>query len=148
MNGNLLLNIGPESNGNVFQTMVDRLQEMGKWLKQHHDSIFNTKPYWLKSQDDKIHYMMSMDHSTFYIFIMDKSSLSVLNNDEQLILQTPLPLSSSSSSVIISSLSDPKKTPLSWSIEQSKGQTLYRIHLPNYVLDHGKYAWVLECKLV
>ncbi|CAO3616869.1 unnamed protein product [Cunninghamella blakesleeana] len=142
MNGNLLLNIGPESNGNVFQTMVDRLKEMGQWLKQHHDSIFNTKPYWLRSQDDKIHYMMGMDHSVFYIFIMDKS---VLNNKyhDQLILQTPLPFSSSSS-VIINSLSDPKKTSLPWSLEEVNGQNQYQIHLPHSILDYGKYAWVLE----
>ncbi|CAO3618930.1 unnamed protein product [Cunninghamella echinulata] len=148
MGGNFLLNIGPESNGNVFQTMVDRLKEIGQWLKRNHNSVFQSKPYWLLSQDDHVHYMTSMDHSTFYIFIMDTSILKKGNNNQQqLILQTPLPLSSSSS--IITSLDDPKNTSLPWYMDQtSHSQTQYTIHLPNSILNNGKYVWVLECNLI
>jgi alpha-L-fucosidase len=41
--GNLLLNVGPMPDGRIEPRQVDRLREMGAWLKQHGDSIYSTR---------------------------------------------------------------------------------------------------------
>ena len=43
MNANLLLNIGPMPNGEIQPEFVQRLTEVGKWMKQYGDSIYGTR---------------------------------------------------------------------------------------------------------
>ncbi len=38
-NANLLLNIGPEANGNLPQTAVERMQDIGKWLQVYAPTV-------------------------------------------------------------------------------------------------------------
>ena len=46
-NGNLLLNVGPMLDGRIEARQVNRLKEMGDWLKLYGESVYNTKggPY-------------------------------------------------------------------------------------------------------
>jgi alpha-L-fucosidase len=46
-NGNLLFNVGPMLDGRIEQRQVDRLKEMGDWLKVYGESVYGTKggPY-------------------------------------------------------------------------------------------------------
>lgn len=46
-NGNLLFNVGPMMDGRMEARQVDRLKEMGAWLKKYGESIYGTKggPY-------------------------------------------------------------------------------------------------------
>jgi alpha-L-fucosidase len=46
-NGNLLLNVGPMPDGRIEQRQINRLKEMGDWLKIYGESIYNTNggPY-------------------------------------------------------------------------------------------------------
>lgn len=41
--GNLLLNIGPQPDGRLPQVAVDRLHEMGQWLRKYGESIYGTR---------------------------------------------------------------------------------------------------------
>ena len=45
--GNLLLNVGPRPDGQIEQDQIDRLREVGDWLKQYGQSIYATRggPY-------------------------------------------------------------------------------------------------------
>lgn len=40
--GNLLLNVGPTSMGEIPQPSIERLAEMGRWLKVNHEAIYET----------------------------------------------------------------------------------------------------------
>jgi alpha-L-fucosidase len=42
-NANFLLNIGPMPNGEIQPEFVQRLTEVGKWMKQYGDSIYGTR---------------------------------------------------------------------------------------------------------
>jgi alpha-L-fucosidase len=66
--GNLLFNVGPTAEGVIEQRQVERLKEMGDWVKQHAEAIYGTRggPYkpgnWGASTCKK-HFV--------YLFVMD-----------------------------------------------------------------------------
>lgn len=63
--GNLLLDIGPDAEGNVPPIMQERLIELGKWLKINGEAIYGTEK-WQRScqwsQDGKTHWMPEGKH--------------------------------------------------------------------------------------
>jgi alpha-L-fucosidase len=44
-NGNLLLGVGPEPNGDIPQMQQRRLREIGRWLSVNGEAIFETRPW-------------------------------------------------------------------------------------------------------
>ena len=48
LNGNFMLNIGPGSNGDVPHESVQRLEEMGRWLEVHGESIYGSAAFDLR----------------------------------------------------------------------------------------------------
>lgn len=50
-NANLLLNIGPQPNGELPSTAVQRLQDMGEWMKQYGETIYGTRGGLVAPQD-------------------------------------------------------------------------------------------------
>jgi alpha-L-fucosidase len=44
-NGNLLLNIGPKSNGTISEIQLDRLHKLGGWLQVNGEAIFGSRPW-------------------------------------------------------------------------------------------------------
>lgn len=49
--GNYLLNIGPDASGSIPQESIDRLREVGLWLKSHGESIYGTQASPLRKFD-------------------------------------------------------------------------------------------------
>ena len=47
-NGNLLLNIGPRSDGSISEIQMDRLDRLGAWLAVNGEGIFDSRP-WVKA---------------------------------------------------------------------------------------------------
>jgi len=41
--GNLLLNIGPNPDGNIAYREIERLKEIGQWLKKYNETIYSTR---------------------------------------------------------------------------------------------------------
>lgn len=43
MGANLLLNIGPQPNGELPAAAIDRLKDMGEWMRENGETIYGTK---------------------------------------------------------------------------------------------------------
>jgi alpha-L-fucosidase len=71
MGGNLLLNVGPKPDGTIPQEQVDRLKEIGAWLKIYGEAIYETE-----KGIARIHYgapsTLSKDRKTLYLFVFDQ----------------------------------------------------------------------------
>lgn len=49
-NGNVLINVGPTSAGKIQPIFIERLLQMGKWLKTNGEAIYGSKP-WIYQND-------------------------------------------------------------------------------------------------
>ncbi|KAI8378536.1 alpha-L-fucosidase-domain-containing protein [Blakeslea trispora] len=135
--GNFLLNIGPEGSGHIPQVMKKKLSQIGQWLDAVDESIFHSIPYWVTSLDfhepgQRLYFTQANNGKAFYIFCLDRPI------DQRLIIKTPLPLQSTSRITLMNS-----KAPhvLSWRIfDHGK----LAIHVPNDLLDQGKWIWVFK----
>lgn len=73
-NGNLLVNVGPSADGTISPIMVDRLQEMGRWLSVNGESVYRTRHWSVCSQehDGNVYYTRSVSNQgveILYAFI-------------------------------------------------------------------------------
>jgi len=66
--GNLLLNIGPKSDGTIPDIMSDRLFEIGNWLEINGDAIYGTTPNRI-FQSNGIKFTLSKDRKTLFAFV-------------------------------------------------------------------------------
>ena len=78
--GNLLLNIGPKSDGSIPDIMSDRLLEIGEWLEINGEAIYGTIPNRIFSLDS-ITYTLAKDRKTLFAFIeqFPKNKLVIKN---------------------------------------------------------------------
>jgi len=70
-NGNLLLNIGPDSLGNFPTNFVERLNEIGKWIEPRSKAIYNVRGGPYTPADN---YVSSFQGSTFYLHVFSFKS--------------------------------------------------------------------------
>ncbi len=107
--GNLLLNVGPMPDGRIEQRQIDRLKEIGNWLKEYGESVYKTTggPYqpteWISStrKENKIYlHLYSLNGNKLILPSPGKvkvKSSSILNGEqlfhkqtkETLIIQVP-----------------------------------------------------------
>ncbi len=89
--GNLLLNIGPQPDGELDPVAYSRLAEIGAWIKMHREAIYATRPYTVFGEGSTIRYTQSKNGKTVYIFLLDEQEntfeLSKLSLPEKASLQ-------------------------------------------------------------
>ncbi|WP_316823109.1 alpha-L-fucosidase [Pedobacter gandavensis] len=70
-NGNLLFNVGPMMDGRIEQRQINRLKEMGDWLKIYGESIYGTKGGPFKPNEI---YAATRKGNKLYIHIFERKS--------------------------------------------------------------------------
>jgi alpha-L-fucosidase len=73
-NGNLLLNVGPKSDGSIPAAQADRLRAMGAWLEVNGEAIFGTRP-WTRAEGmtgdgTPVRFTASRDGARVYAAVM------------------------------------------------------------------------------
>jgi len=73
-NGNLLLNIGPKSDGSISDIQMDRLNKLGEWLAVNGEGIFGSRP-WVRpgtKAGDGTDLRFTRKGDSVYAFFLDK----------------------------------------------------------------------------
>jgi alpha-L-fucosidase len=68
-NGNFLLNVGPNKDGRIDNIYVERLKDMGKWLKVNGDGIYGSRSWQHQKQGEDIWFTRKGDH--VFVFILE-----------------------------------------------------------------------------
>ena len=78
--GNLLLNVGPDADGNLPDEALQRMEEIGKWLKKNGHAIYATRPLYpycdgnrryTQSKDGKHQYEITLTDETPYATVRE-----------------------------------------------------------------------------
>jgi alpha-L-fucosidase len=126
--GNFLLNIGPTSEGLIPAPSVERLKEIGAWLKINGESVYGVKQLKSYKEGDNIRYTLSADSKIIY------ASLFSLPGKQITIKQIKPPTGAK-----ISFLGTDVQ--LKWKLDEKTGLT---IQLPDPAKLPCKYVWVLK----
>eukprot|EP01129_Flabellula_baltica_P007520 TRINITY_DN2936_c0_g1_i1.p1 TRINITY_DN2936_c0_g1~~TRINITY_DN2936_c0_g1_i1.p1 ORF type:complete len:569 (+),score=79.90 TRINITY_DN2936_c0_g1_i1:61-1707(+) len=134
--GNLLLDIGPTSDGRIPTIMEERLLQVGDWLKINGEAIYSTKTWPVRSE------MATADKEKIPVFYTSKGTHLYLMfwdwpASDDLTVYIPQP----SSFTTIQLLGSSKK--IRWTYDNSKG---FKITLPSLNIKNipSIYAWTLK----
>jgi alpha-L-fucosidase len=109
--GNYLLNVGPTAEGEIPKPSVERLAEIGKWLKVNAEAIYATKSLNKFKEGETIRYTQSPEGQYIYAI-----SLRWVGN--QLNLKNIIPKEGSEIKML------GVETPLKWTYDAAKGLTI------------------------
>ncbi|WP_316788589.1 alpha-L-fucosidase [Pedobacter frigoris] len=123
--GNYLLNVGPTAEGLIPEPSIERLAEMGNWLKINKQAIYATKALPNYKEGENIKFTQSKDGKLVYA-IFNKAE----NNEIKLTSISP---KTGSRIYLLGSAK-----PLTW--KKDNGVTV--VNLPQEL--PGKYAWTLK----
>lgn len=72
-NGNLLINVGPKSDGTIPENQLKPLKDLGKWLKINGQGIYDSHPWTRSSQvlDDKTELRFTRKDNVLYVYFMN-----------------------------------------------------------------------------
>jgi len=126
--GNFLLNVGPTSEGLIPAASVERLKEMGEWMKVNGEAIYGVRQLRNYKEGDNLRYTASADGKTINAFIMNWSGRQV--NIKQI-----KPTDGSKIKMIGYDAN------LNWKYDTKKGLI---VELPDQVNLPCKYVWVLK----
>ena len=131
--GNFLLNVGPDENGIIPAESVDRLNEIGAWLKINGEAIYNTTTYKTFSEGEKIRFTKNDDNFVFAIF------LEPFETEIQLQNVTP----AKDSKIYLLGV----ESPMNWNINPTSNQVT--ISIPDSIATNlpSKYAWTFKIKV-
>lgn len=73
-NANLLMNIGPQPNGELPATAVERLKEMGEWMAIYGETIYGTRGGWVAPHDWGV---TTMKGNKLYVHILNLKDRSL-----------------------------------------------------------------------
>lgn len=136
--GNFLLNIGPEASGHVPHVMRRTLYEMGQWIDRVDESIFDSVPYWVTSQDlhepgQPLYFTQSKNGRSFYIFSFQPPLSHCI------VVKTKVPLHSQSTISLLSSAY--KEESLKWRMTSNNRLI---INVPDHIVDQEHLLWVFR----
>jgi alpha-L-fucosidase len=77
-NGNLLLDVGPESDGTIPPVQMSRLRALGAWMHQNGDAIYGTRP-WIRAtgkSTDGLNVRFTRKDGNLYAILLGKPKQS------------------------------------------------------------------------
>ncbi|MCB9208883.1 MAG: alpha-L-fucosidase [Ignavibacteriales bacterium] len=69
--GNYLLNVGPDSKGNIPEPSVEILEKVGKWMDKNAEGIYNARTISNYAEGENIRFTKSKDSEYLYAFIIE-----------------------------------------------------------------------------
>jgi alpha-L-fucosidase len=130
--GNYLLNVGPTAEGEIPGPSVERLKDMGEWIRNHEKAVYKTKRFKHFKEGESIRYASNLKGEEVFVYILEWP-------EEDLKLSYIKPVEGSSIKLLGSD------SELNWSYSD---EAELSIELPeewqNESVRPGQYAWVLE----
>jgi alpha-L-fucosidase len=127
--GNYLLNVGPTAAGIIPEESVERLEDMGEWLKINGEAVYATNSLKQYKEGNNIKFTTSKSGKFVYAMVTAKSS-------DSLSITSVVPVEGSKVYMLGS------KKPLKWFTDNGKTVFVLPKKLP------GEFAWTIKIPVV
>jgi alpha-L-fucosidase len=127
--GNYLLNVGPTATGIIPEESVERLEDMGEWLKINGEAVYATNSLKQYKEGNNIKFTTSKSGKFVYAMVTAKSS-------DSLSITSVVPVEGSKVYMLGS------KKPLKWFTDNGKTVFVLPKKLP------GEFAWTIKIPVV